>query len=490
MNRQFRLRLVFGVLGLALLAAPATQAQEATPAPPFITRPRLPPTIKLQLQPAAAPVPALKYALLPPYLDRTPGNAAPMYYRTMLALRPQVQEGQKVSDWLELPLRDLPRDDVRRWLAGVADRMQEVRAGARREQCDWDLPIRGNADLISLRLEEVQESRYLIRVLTLQARMQMLDGRYDEAVETFQTAFGLARHLNQVPIIIPGLVAVAMVSITAERILEFAEQPGSPNLYWALSALPTPFIDPSRSLDTEGAMAYQLFPFLRDARTVHRTPEQWQALMESMARKLARWGGLEPLFRNEAEMSPAAGRLLVAGWSLKGYSRAKQHLIDQGLPSEEVEKMPVGQVIAIYTADVHDEFRDEVLKWQHIPWPQANQGMQLAESQGSRGSEIVPVMATLTPAYRQWIHAARRADRRIAELRVIEALRLYAAAHHRQLPPRLEDISEVPIPVDPLTGHEFGYRLEGTTAILEVAPPPGFDHPSSGKRYELTIAKP
>src|SRR5258708_7534530 len=95
MNRQCHLRLSFCILGLALLAAPATQAQEATPVPQFIARSRLPPTMKLQLQPAAAPVPALKYVLLPPYLDRTPGNASPMYYRTLLALRPQVQEGHK-----------------------------------------------------------------------------------------------------------------------------------------------------------------------------------------------------------------------------------------------------------------------------------------------------------------------------------------------------------------------------------------------------------
>ena len=491
MKRTLHCPLAYYVLGLALIGGPTTQAQEATPAPPFVAHLKLPPTIKLQLQPAAAPVPALKYTLLPSYFERTPGNAATLYYRSLLALGPHGRVGQKqVSDWLELPLRDFPRENVRQWLVGVADSIQEVHAGARREQCEWDIPIRGNVDLITLRLDEVQEFRSLVRILALQARMQMLEGRYDEAVETLQTMFGLARHLNTIPIIIPGLVAVAIVSITSERILEFAEQPGSPNLYWALSALPSAFIDPSRSLDTEGAMAYQLFPFLRDARTVDRTPEQWQALMEDMARRLARWGGLEPIFRNETEMSPTAGRLLVAGWSLKGYSRAKQHLIDRGLTSEKVERMPVGQVIAIHTADVHDESRDEILKWQHIPWPQGNLGMRVAESQVSRNSEIIPVARTLMPAYRQWIHAARRADRRIAELRVIEALRLYAAAHNRQLPNSLQDITEVPIPIDPLTGREFGYRLEGTTAILEVATPPGFDNPANGKRYELTIANP
>jgi hypothetical protein len=160
------------------------------------------------------------------------------------------------------------------------------------------------------------------------------------------------------------------------------------------------------------------------------------------------------------------------------------------VPREKVERMPVGQAIAIYTADLHDEVRDEFLKWQHIPWPEANQGMEQAASEAARREEILPLVSTLEPGYRQWIFAARRADRRIAELRVIEALRLYAGRHDRGLPAKLSDITEVPIPIDPLTGKEFGYRLEGTTAILEVAMPAGYPVVNMGKRYELTIADP
>jgi hypothetical protein len=54
----------------------------------------------------------------------------------------------------------------------------------------------------------------------------------------------------------------------------------------------------------------------------------------------------------------------------------------------------------------------------------------------------------------------------------------------------LSAVTEVPIPIDPLTGKEFGYRQEGTTAILEVVPPAGFADPVYGRRYEITIAKP
>src|SRR5947209_11700103 len=39
------------------------------------------PVKKLTVSPAAAPVPALKYELLPELKDTTPGNAALLYYR-------------------------------------------------------------------------------------------------------------------------------------------------------------------------------------------------------------------------------------------------------------------------------------------------------------------------------------------------------------------------------------------------------------------------
>jgi hypothetical protein len=81
----------------------------------------------------------------------------------------------------------------------------------------------------------------------------------------------------------------------------------------------------------------------------------------------------------------------------------------------------------------------------------------------------------------------RQLDAEIAALRCIEALRDYAATHDRQLPAQLSDISDVQLPNDPATGKPFAYRLEGSKAILEVAPPRG-GIPSEGLRYEITIA--
>ena len=82
-------------------------------------------------------------------------------------------------------------------------------------------------------------------------------------------------------------------------------------------------------------------------------------------------------------------------------------------------------------------------------------------------------------------NAETRMNWYVAQLRVLEALRLYAAAHGR-LPNRLSEITEVPIPVNPFDGKPFTYRRDGDKAVLgcEEAGPSGLPW-----RYEITLAK-
>jgi hypothetical protein len=59
-----------------------------------------------------------------------------------------------------------------------------------------------------------------------------------------------------------------------------------------------------------------------------------------------------------------------------------------------------------------------------------------------------------------------RLERKIDVLRVFEALRLYAAGHHGKLPETLANVTEAPIPKDPVTGKAFEYKLTGDRATL------------------------
>src|SRR5947207_14017496 len=97
----------------------------------------------------------------------------------------------------------------------------------------------------------------------------------------------------------------------------------------------------------------------------------------------------------------------------------------------------------------------------------------------------------LLPAVNKVYERATQLELRLTALRVVEAIRLYAAAHDGKLPTALADVTEVPVPDDPATGKPFAYAARGDSATL-TAPPldrlkPG--HALNIFTYELTTAK-
>ena len=63
-----------------------------------------------------------------------------------------------------------------------------------------------------------------------------------------------------------------------------------------------------------------------------------------------------------------------------------------------------------------------------------------------------------------------RLDRRVAILRAIEAIRLYSAARNGALPESLGQITEAPVPNDPVTETPFEYRRDESSALLSCSP--------------------
>jgi hypothetical protein len=98
----------------------------------------------------------------------------------------------------------------------------------------------------------------------------------------------------------------------------------------------------------------------------------------------------------------------------------------------------------------------------------------------------------LLPAIHKVAVAFNRLERRITALRIIEAVRMYAAAHEGRLPDKLADITEAPVPKDPGTGQPFQYRRDNKAATL-IAPPLKLRFPgraaagATGQRYRLTM---
>jgi len=64
------------------------------------------------------------------------------------------------------------------------------------------------------------------------------------------------------------------------------------------------------------------------------------------------------------------------------------------------------------------------------------------------------------------LRAQVQLEYRLAALRTVETLRIHAAASGDQLPERLDDVTVVPVPLNPVTGKPFAYRLEAKTAVV------------------------
>ena len=80
----------------------------------------------------------------------------------------------------------------------------------------------------------------------------------------------------------------------------------------------------------------------------------------------------------------------------------------------------------------------------------------------------------------------KKLDRQAAALQCIEALRLYAAGHDGKFPNQLSDVTEVSVPVDPLSGKPFVYKRSGSKAVLEAVLPETAT-PKDAMQYKLTL---
>jgi hypothetical protein len=106
---------------------------------------------------------------------------------------------------------------------------------------------------------------------------------------------------------------------------------------------------------------------------------------------------------------------------------------------------------------------------------------------------LLALFLTLAPPLNRVPLGAVVLERELDALQCIEAIRLYANAHEGKLPSSLEAITDVPVPLDPVTGKPFLYQVNGDSATLSGLAPPGVRRRESsadhGIRYELKLAR-
>jgi hypothetical protein len=450
-------------------------------------------SIPLTLHPAAAPSPALKYALLPELRDTIPGNAVTHYRQGLKIMKrdvpPQSEWYQIVDKWLAAPLKDFPREEVGAFLKQCETTFQEVEAGARSENCDWGLTEELRKKGIATLLPDVQEMRTIAVLLQVRIRYELAEGRPDKAAQSLQIGFAVSRHLAEEPTLISALVGMAVAGLMENRLEEFVQQPNAPNLYWSLTDLPRPFIDLRKAMQGERVGAYGTFPGMAEmAADLNAKPFTTEEVEKAVHQ-------LPLLIDGNNDLLSFKDKALMALRLAARHEAAKKVLIDQGRPKELVDAMPHFQVGLLVALQQYDQMFDELLKWQSLPYWQSQPEMakwtkHIKELPDDKNSPALPIARLLLPSVQKVFAAHVRIDRRIAALRCVEAVRLYAAAHDGKLPPSLAEIKDAPVPLDPVTGKPFDYHVAGDRAFLSCTPFPGLPADNANTpTYELVFQR-
>jgi hypothetical protein len=467
-------------------------------APPALLRADEAPPVRLTASPRAAPSPSLKYRLLPTLSDQVPGNAAPLYRKAaqlLDKLTPAEEEREKEAarwaKWQQMPPGELPGAEVRRVLDKHKEVLDLLERAARCERCDWDLLERMRTRGILTEVPEASASHRLVALLIVRARLQLAKGQVDVAFRTYRTGWALARRLGESPALTAHLRGGSAASLLTPQLHTLIQHPKAPNLYWALTDLPRPFLDGRAAFEGERVMMYGSFPGLREAvrdpDAGPFTPAQVKACADML------------LECRDFFVVPETPRALA--WRLiRKHEAGKRALIAAGRPRERVEKMPHLQVALLHAFLGYDRWFDELARWQSVPAWQARPGLRrldraIRETRADWAvnpakEPAIPVAPDAIQSLMKLFTARDRLERRLAALRCVEAIRLHAAANGGKLPASLADIKEVPIPADPLTGKPFVYRLKGGTALLSGPPPEGEEAtPENKLSYELSLKR-
>jgi hypothetical protein len=442
--------------------------------------------LALEVSPRAAPVPALKYRLFPLASERREGNAVLLYLRMPQGYNDATKKliHEKPLEWNKLPPEKIPLDEAKKFLGEWKYPLRQMELAARRTTTDWGFAL-DTGSVIELLIPDVAELRNYGPLLALKARVETADGRYDDAARTLETGFSFSRQFSEAPFFISALVGATTADRMLDVVPDLVQRPDAPNLYWALAVMPRPLIDIQRGLDYEQRLIEMQFPDLGDLAR-GREPESWDV---ALARVRAE---AERLFRDNRDKDAAPGGASTDPAASSPELPAARKYLTQvvGLKAAAVDAMPPAKLLLLHLFYRNRQIADDYFKVAYLPYPQMR---PLFDQQEKRLKALPKTEATrltrmLLPAIQKVKFTQVRVERKIAALRAVEALRIYAAAHDGALPDSLADVTEAPVPDDPSSGKPFEYRRDGATATL-ISRLPGEPTDREGLRYRVTIRK-
>jgi len=281
-----------------------------------------------------------------PEQDELQVNAADLYKKALNAL-PEGTDSKQLDSMQNMSVKDFNIKNAQSVLKKYQKAIDLAAQAGRCKNCKWPPVKQPKLDGTSFIRYEI-----LASAITLQARMQFVQGSHEKALESMQAGMAMARNLGRNPNIFKAISGVSVAHVMCDEVRVFLQQPDVPSLYRAVDALPEPFIDLDAQINTNKKNV--------DEKSMKRSQE------------------------------------------------------------------------------------------------------------GAR-------------------RISQKVEREIAVIKCIEAIRLYASSHDSKLPDSLADITEPPIPKDPLTGKPFIYKITQNTATLKS--PPSDDPADSGLRFNINLKK-
>ncbi|HZZ45224.1 MAG TPA: hypothetical protein VFE58_19965 [Tepidisphaeraceae bacterium] len=457
----------------------------ATAAPTFAAPDET--VVHLTISPAAQPDPALKYTLIPQPVDQIPGPAAPVYYNAMFVLSEYVnyQDKQRhladvVDAALDTPISSLKPGDFSTVTnqPGAIDLLTQA---SLRDHADWSNTVRQQG--FEALLPNLSHFRSVASFLSLRARVQLAQHDLPGCLQSTRLLFSLANHLREDSVLVQSLVGTAIADQGLNHILQdYVQTPDAPNLYWALAALPKPFFDMQEAMSWEKVAIRSSIAPLRNGRSPDLLgPCEWEQVTRDFLR-----------FSSGGSSNPSQ-QVNTTVMAIVLFPKSKQQLLDHGYTPESLNSMPAPQIIGMALLQNFDHWSDEAAKCSALPFYQAFPLLHQLNEHLNAVKALDPVnpVYAIFPAFDRAYLSLAKLDRHIALIQTVEALRNYAAAHSTTLPSSLDELTETPAPLDPLTGKSFDYhQTSDTTAELSsIGAPLEADTNQTAVRYIITLRK-
>src|SRR5262249_33547173 len=134
---------------------------------------------------------------------------------------------------------------------------------------------------MDLRMSELGPLRILGWGLQVRFRGAVAGRRFDDATHSAKTMFALARHLGECPTGAANRLGLEVAGLAFDTLEEMVQQPGCPNLYWALTDLPCPLVELRKGLQGDRVLA------MRDLRGLREDEPMTEAQLEAVVSRLS-----------------------------------------------------------------------------------------------------------------------------------------------------------------------------------------------------------